>query len=297
MRNFFILMCKYLCVFLMLVCATSNAQEPVSPSQLMLKPLGITQFPPLYQRAIDVYFTAVAAYQKQDYAAAQKILQALWTEVPPGDPAWKKLQKESSDLQSVADFGVPPAYAALRMLTDCVAWRIKNTLPVAPPTTVQLTVVFVGKSTGPEPETLAELDKHEGRLTTNSLDAALDGLKGEQMVNDSYWLFDEYILAITQGRTQVKRVFVRLPAFTAHVGLHRGGVELSRKVSEEIWAAVPANIARSTDWWHLVYPSHVPKSTEFADERFVTGDRFVDLPFAGLHLRDFRAKLSPLRSP
>lgn len=271
MRIFFGLMCKDLCVLLVLFCATSHAQEPVTPSQLMLKPLGLTQFSPLYQRAIDVYFTAVAAYQKQDYAAAQKILQALWADVPPGDPEWKKLQKESSGVQSIADFGVPPAYAALRMLTDCVAWRIKNTSPVAPPTTVQLTVVLVGKSVGQEPETFAELDKHEGRLTTNTLDAALNGLKGEKIVNDSYWLFDEYILAITQGRTQVKRVFVRLPALTAHVGLHRGGVELPRKVSEEIWAAVPANIARSTDWWHLVYPSHVPRSTAFADERFVTG--------------------------
>jgi len=264
-------MYKYLCVLLILVSGTSNAQEPVPPSQAMLKPLGITQFSPLYRRAIDVYFTAVAAYRKQDYIAAQKILQALWLETPPGDPAWKKLQNEYRSLLSVADFGAPPAYAALRMLTDCVEWRIKNSLPVTPQTTVQLTVVFVGQSTGLEPATLAELDKHEGRLTTNSLDAALNGLKGEQIVNDAYWLFDEYILAITQGRTQVKRVFVRLPALDVQVGLHRGGVELPRKVSEQILTAVPAGIAQTTDWWHLVYPSHVPKAADFVNERFVTG--------------------------
>ena len=264
-------MYKYFCVLLMFACGYGIAQEPVPPSQTILKPLGITQFSPLYQKSIDVYFTAAAAYRKQDYATAQKLLRALWSEVPPGDPAWKKLQRESALLLSVADFGNPPAYSALRMLTDCVEWRLKNDGPAAPETTLQLAIVLVGRSAGPEPATPAEFARREGRLTTNTLDTALDGARGEQLFNDAYWLFDEYILAMTGGRTRVKRVFVRLPEFTLPVGLHQRGIEITHQAGEQVWAAVPENIRRATDWWHLVYPSHVPKGAAFANEAFVTG--------------------------
>ena len=62
------------CLLLMFLWATANAGEPVLPSQ------GAAQFSPLFRKSIDVYFTAVAAYRKQDYATAQKLLRALWAE-------------------------------------------------------------------------------------------------------------------------------------------------------------------------------------------------------------------------
>jgi hypothetical protein len=262
---------NYLCVLLLLLSGIANAQDQISPSQTLLGPLGIAQFSPLYQRAIDTYFTAEAAYRQQDYRAARSILQALWKDVPPGDPAWKTAQAESVALQSIASFGTPPVYAALRMLTDCVEWRLGNTQPAAPQATVQLTVVLVGKSAGREPTTREELDTQEGKVVTRTLDLALNGAAGEQLVDESYRLFDDYILAMTQGHLQVKRVYVHLPELTVQVAPHRGGVKMSREASERIWKAVPADIARSTDWWHLVYPSHVPKGAAFAGEHFVTG--------------------------
>ncbi len=264
-------MTKYLCVLLMCVCGYGHAQAPVLSAQTILGPAGLAQFSPLYQKALDVYFAAAAAYRKQDYLAAQKLLRALWSEVPHGDRAWKELQRESAALLSVADFGTPPAYSALRMLTDSVEWRLKNGGPASPESTLQLTVVLVGRSAGPEPDTLAEFDRRDGRLTTNTLDAGLDGARGEQIINDAYWLFDEYILAITGGRTWVKRVFVRLPDFTLPVGLHQRGIEITHNAGEQVWDAVPAKIRRDTDWWHLFYPSHVPKGAAFANKAFVTG--------------------------
>jgi hypothetical protein len=262
---------KYFCVLLMFACGYCNAQAPVPTTQTILGPLGLAQFSPLYQKALDVYFAAAAAYRKQDYATAQKLLRALWSEAPHGDRAWKELQRESAALLPVADFGTPAAYSALRMLTDCVEWRLKNDGPASPESTLQLTVVLVGKSAGPEPDTPAEFDRREGRMTTNTLDAGLDGARGEQIVNDAYWLFDEYILAITGGRTRVKRVFVRLPDFTLQVGLRQRGIEITHSAGEQVWAAVPENIRRATDWWHLFYPSHVPKSAAFANKALVTG--------------------------
>lgn len=259
------MMRKAFCLLLMFVWLPVNGQEPVLPAQ------STAQFSPLFRKSTDVYFAAAAAYRKQDYVTAQKLLRALWAEVPHGERAWKELQRESAQLLALADFGTPPAYAALRMLTDCVEWRLKRDGPASPESTLQLTVVLVGRSAGPEPETLAEFERREGRLTMNTLDAALDGARGEQIINDAYWLFDEYILAMTGGRTRVKRVFVRLPDFTLQVGLNQGGVNIAHAAGEQVWAAVPENVRRNTDWWHLFYPSHVPKAAAFSNKRFVTG--------------------------
>ena len=101
---------------------------------------------------------------------------------------------------------------------------------------------------------------HSVRLGTTVATNALLERKGEPTV-----------LAITRGRMRVKRVFVRLPEVTLQVGMRRHAVEVTREAGDRVWAAVPAHILRSTDWWHLVYPSHVPKSEVFANQQFVTG--------------------------
>ncbi|MFO0691633.1 MAG: hypothetical protein U0900_23250 [Myxococcota bacterium] len=260
-----------LCASFLLVCGPARAQEPAPASRALLAPLGLAQFPPLYRRAIDTYFAAAAAYRERDYAAAQARLEALWSAVPPGDPAWKKLQRESAALLSTADFGTPAAYSALRMLSDCVAWRLKSARPPLPETKVQMTVVLIGRSTAPEPTTLGALERGEGRSTTSTLDPALAGPRTEAIFEEAYWLFDEYLLAITQGRARIERTFVRLPEHTVRLGLRRGAVVLSRAESERVHAALPKRTVAATDGWHLVYPSHVPKAAAFSSERFVTG--------------------------
>ena len=214
---------------LLFCCGWCLAQQAAAPSPAVLKLPELTQFSPLYRKAVAVYFSAAAAYRQQNYAGAQQQLRALWAEVPHGDLAWKQLQRESAQALSVADFGTPAAYSALRMLTDAVEWRLRNSGQTAPESTLQLAVVLVGKSTGPEPATFAELERREGRITTNVLDTALNGASGEQIINDAYWLFDEYVLAITRGRMRVKRVFVRLPEVTLQVGMRRHAVEVTRE--------------------------------------------------------------------
>jgi hypothetical protein len=226
---------------------------------------------PLQQRAIDVYFSAEAAYRKQDYAGARALLQKLWNDVPPGDPAWKRLQRESTQLQAIEDFGTPAAYPALRMLTDCVEWKISKRAPASPPVTVQITVVLVGQSDGPEPDSFDALDDGSAPFTTRTLDPALQGKRAEPIFDEAYWLFDEYVNAFTQGRIQLHRVYVRLPGLILHTDPRPNAVHVSRQQTNLVVAAVPAEIARATDWWHIVYPSHVPRGVAFAHERFVTG--------------------------
>jgi hypothetical protein len=250
--------------------AVALGRETPGPSSTILKPFGLEHFSPLYRQAIDVYFTAEEAYRARDYSRARSVLHGLWDRVPPGDPAWKRLNAEAVPLQSVADFGTPPAYAALRMLTDCADWRALQRPPV-PQTTFQLTVVLAGRSAVLEPSKPAEPAGRRALPVVHELDPALMGPEGERVLDESYWLFEEYVLAMTSGQVRVQRVVVPLPGLTISAELGPGQVKISRGESERALSAVPKPIAQRTDGWHLVYPSCVPQGEAYAGERFVTG--------------------------
>ena len=227
-----------------------------------------TEFPPLYHRALETFLTAEAAYRRGDYPGAQKILDTLWREVPPGDVAWKQFQAATVPLHTVADFGTPPCYAALRMLATCVTWRLHANTPLPEPTPIQLTVVLVGRSL------------ETGSQTTRTLDAGLDDAHAAQVLDVTYGLFDEYVLAMTRGRLRIRREIVRLPTWTAQVTRRAKGdgrdvgspvIQVPRPTTAQIWAAVPEDVAARTDIWHIVYPSQVPTDAAGTGERFVTG--------------------------
>jgi hypothetical protein len=253
---------------LLILCPLLAYGDPKTESPL--QPFGLDRFPPLYAQAVQVFTTAEAQYRRQDFAAARQTLEALWREHPEGSRDWKELQKESVPLHSVADFGSPPAYAALRMLTACALWRTAGE-PAVTRTNLQVTVVLVGRSEGLAPQTRAELRSGAGRPVVHTLDTALSGADGEKVLDEAYWLFEEYLLAMTGGHIGLKRVLVRLPDLEVPVGIHDGGIELTRATTQRIWAAVPESVARKTAWWHVIYPSHVPVAPVFADQRFVTG--------------------------
>lgn len=256
-------------LIVLLLCLTPVLSVAAPPSPLA--PFGVDRFPPLYAQAVEVFTQAEQQYRHQDFAGALRTLDAFWRDHPPGTREWKEFQKETVPLHAVADFGAPPAYAALRMLTECAKWRVSAGASKVPRTDLQLTVVLVGQSEGLAPNSQAELQIGAGSPVVHTLDSALQGAGGAQVLDDSAWLFDEYVLAITEGTVGIKRVVVPLPDLKVPVGIHAGGVELSRPTTKAIWAAVPANIARKTDWWHVIYPSHVPTSPALAGQRFVTG--------------------------
>lgn len=236
------------------------------PAQQALQVLGSNPLPPLYRQALETYFNAEDAYRKHDYAAADRFLQALWAQVPPGDVAWKQMRAASLPLLKVADFGTPPAYAALRMLTACVAWRLAPQSH-GKPQTVQWTVVLLGQATRTAAAGGGDLGNGHTRQVTHTLDTALT----DDVLTAGAWLFEEYVQAMTLGQVRVKRVVVRLPDFDLPVELRPGGVKVTRAATERVWNAVPQDVAKATHWWHIVYPSHVPKGEAFVGERFVTG--------------------------
>lgn len=241
------------------------------PSETILKPFGLQRFPQQCREAVDAYFSAEEAYLKEDYAGALKTLDDFWKKYPAGSKSWKEFQLATKPLDDVADFGGTPCYAALRMLTDCAEWRTGGDKPPAAPATIRITILLIGKLKGVEPRTLADLKENQGDAVLRSLDPALSGPDAGKIFDDAYWLFEEYVHAMTKGRAKVKRVVVPMPDLVAPATLREEFAGLDKKAADVIWEAVPRNVQRATDWWHFVYPSHVPSGSAFAGKQFVTG--------------------------
>jgi hypothetical protein len=107
------------CIAVLCATAVLRAQSAALPSERLLAPFGIARFSRLYRTAVDAYFTAQLAYRHQDYVAASGVLDALWKLYPPGSSAWAAAIRESEGMARSygVDFGTPPCYYALRMLT------------------------------------------------------------------------------------------------------------------------------------------------------------------------------------
>lgn len=256
-----------LCVTLLAMPAPARA---VDAAHSPLAAFGEQHFPQLYREALQTYVDSAAAYRQGDYQKAAKTLDALWARHPAGSTEWKQYDRATFPLHKIADFGTPPVYSALRMLAECVQWRLVAG-SAKPLDTVQLTVVLVGESQGLAPSTRKEIQEGRGRLAIHNLAPEFQDEGASRLLDESYWLFDEYLIAITKGKLGLRRVVVRLPEFRAALELHPGLVLLPRSETDRIFAAVPKQVARATDWWYIVYPSQVPTAPNFKGVRFGTG--------------------------
>ncbi len=238
-------------------------------------------FSELYREAIDAFFTAQEAYREGHYARSSGLLKDFWNRHPPGTIEWLNAAREADTVAATIglNFGRPACYYALRMLTDCVAWRT-NALATPPDTvrTIRLSVLLVGHSSGGEPTTWEELEDHTGKFVVHSLDRLLLA-NGHEIVHQSLWLFEEYIRAATDGKLKVETSIVTLPdsdipvVTTMKPRLAAGLAPLAERM---IWEAVTDEVKARTDWWWILYPSHVPEqSAEFAQTNFITGGMSV----------------------
>jgi len=244
-----------------------------SPADRLLSPYGLGQFPELYRRALDTFLTAEDRYWAGDHDAVSRMLEQLWAQHPPGSEEWARCKSQIAGI----NIGVPPCYYGLRMLTDCARWRVAPPPKGAKPPahhTATLTVVLVGRSRGVQPTSWAELKANSGRDVEHTLHPLL--LANEhQVVHQSLRLFSEYVLAMTGGRLGV-RTRVRhlrdlaVPVHAVAAPYRTAG--LAGDAMERIWASVPAKVTASTDWWWVLYPSHVPEEyPDFEKTEFITG--------------------------
>ncbi|MFT5049387.1 MAG: hypothetical protein ACI8QZ_000780 [Chlamydiales bacterium] len=245
---------------------------PVQPNQAraFLEPYGLSNFSLFYRRALNVWINAGDSHAASDDSGAQQTLDALWQVHPTGGIGWGNLPTKPFGI----NIGSPPCYYGLRMLSDLVEWRVQSGVQgnVAP-RTVRMTVLLLGESNGIEPRNLAELNQGTGIHVTHALDPRLER-NDNAIVHGSLALFEEYIFAMTDGQLAVDIQVASLPDLNlpVHAFVSQGRYIASLENPADVWATLPDEVLQATDWWWLIYPSHVPEQyPDFTNAEFVTG--------------------------
>jgi len=263
--------CRTHLVVAFLLCGTAHAKDGPSPAERFLVPHGLDEFPDLYRRALDTFLTVEEQYSAREYEAAKELLNGLWADHPPGGEDWARLPRKAAGI----NIGSPPCYYALRMLTDCVDWRTDANAPKdLAPCEITLTVILVGHGEGTQPTNWAELEAGAGVEVQLGLHPLL--LQDDHaVVHQSLRLFNEYMHCVTGGRLAVRTEVVNLADLAvplrAAAKPHRFA-GLGSGAWEVIWKAVPEKVKAKTDWWWVLYPSHVPSQyPDFETTEFITG--------------------------
>lgn len=232
------------------------------------------EFPQLSHDALDTLLIVEDAYWDNRPAEAQAALTKFWKQYPPSSPAWN----QSASPTPRVFLGSPACYYALRMWTDVVEWKIASKdQPRVTPTPLQWTIVLVGLGDGVEPRDKIQLERGEGREVERKLDKRL--LKDKHsIIKQSTRLFREYVRAMSGGKVEVKlqilsRPALRVPLATPQAGPgQRRFAGLAPQAIGRIWREVPDKVRDKTDWWWILYPSHVPETRpDFRRAEFLTG--------------------------
>jgi hypothetical protein len=240
-----------------------------------LAPYGLENFSEHYFDALNTFLCAQQLYDAGDYAGARVVLDGLWAQHPTGGHDWASLPPMPFGI----NLGTPTCYYGLRMLSDMTDWRLAN--PDAPPAarTARLTVLIVGQSNGVEPQTVQDITVGTGVPVAHAVDARVTE-NDYAVVHESLKLFNEYTFAaMTQGRLDVETHLLPLPDLDLPVvasvtpgGTYYAGLDYSAALGDLLWSSVPEADIEATDWWWLIYPSHVPEQYPvFEDAAFITG--------------------------
>ena len=244
--------------------------RPVSidPAVAFLAPYGLDQFSEHYVDALSAFLRAQERFELGQHHKARKILDELWAQYPPGTAVWTQLPTQPFGI----NVGSPPAYYGLRMLDDAVDWRLQE--PQAPPLrTARLTVVLIGQSNGIEPQNQLQLVLGGGLPVQHELDPRLLA-DDSAIVHQSLGLFRDYVLAASDGALGVEVEIVHLPDADLAVQATQASNVAFAGLEDfsDVWPLLDPEVRQQTDWWWVLYPSHVPEHLpDFQNKEFVTG--------------------------
>ncbi len=244
--------------------------SPWDPMIAFLRPYGVGNFSPFYKRTLKAWLNSSAQYRALDYIGTQQTLDALWLQQPISAAGYGNQATQPFGI----NIGSPPCYTGLRMLTDTVDWRVSSGVQGSQGTrSVVMTVLIPGKTHGIEPRTLAELTQGTGVPVVHALDERV--LANDfRVVQQSLELFREYVLAMTQGALSVDVQILYMPDVDMEVQASESQNRYYAGLTNyaDIWAQLPESVLEGTDWWWMLYPSHVPEQyPDFQNAEFVTG--------------------------
>ncbi len=226
---------------------------------------GNSQFTKHTNDAINTFISAEDAIESGDYNTAQNIINNLFDTYPKGDNIWWNVFNAPNG----TNLGTPHAYYGVRMLEDIVNYHLN---PAVNPDvkTANMKVVLVGCSEGIQPTTDLELQNGTGTFVTNELDESL--LQDNYcLVDQSLNLFLKYITAITNGELEVNVEYMELPDLCMDVNVNTSPPLFATGSIGPIWDALDDGVKNETDWFWMLYPSHVPEFPDFDDDAFITG--------------------------
>ncbi|MFT7485392.1 MAG: hypothetical protein ACI9F9_001242 [Candidatus Paceibacteria bacterium] len=257
------------------IALAKGPQFPTAPTgwdsaEAFLLPYGLSNFSPFYKQALRTWLDGRQAHLRFDEPGAQQILDSLWQSHPTGGPGWGNLPTKPFGI----NIGSPPCYYGLRMLSDTVDWRVQSGVQgMTAPRSVRFTVVMVGQSHGIEPRNLAELNAGTGIPVVHTIDSSLRN-HDFRIVRESLDLFEEYVFAMTDGNLSVDTQMLWLPSadLAVRAYISQGRYIAAPENAADVWGMLSESVKSETDWWWLIYPSHVPEQyPDFQNSEFVTG--------------------------
>lgn len=221
-------------------------------------------------KAITTFIQSEDALKAGDYALAKTMIDDLFNTYPKGSNLWWNVFNDPNG----ANIGAPHAYYGLRMMEDIIDHGLHGD-PNVQAKKVYMKFVLVGCSEGIQPNTISELQNGTGTFITNIIhpDIKKDDYR---IVKQSFELFGEYIKAITKGGLEIEMDFVELDQLCLPVKVTTTQPYLSYDGIEQVWGALSQGLKDSTDWWSIIYPSHVPEAPVFDNESFITGGMGAD---------------------
>lgn len=226
---------------------------------------GSEQFTQHTNDAINTFISVEDAVAAGDYSTAKTLIDDLFATYPKGDNIWWNVFNAPNG----ANLGTPHAYYGIRMLEDIVNYQL-NPADNPEVKTANLKVVLIGCSQGIQPSTDAERESGTGTFVTNQLDPSL--LEDDYcLVEQSLDLFLKYITAITRGELTVNVEYIELPDLCLDARVSSTPPSVASADIGPVWDAIDQDVLNQSDWFWMLYPSHVPENPDFDDDAFITG--------------------------
>jgi hypothetical protein len=226
---------------------------------------GTTAFSDHSVAAVTAFIQAEDAIKAGDYASAKRFVEAVFETYPKGNSIWWSV---TGDVEG-ANIGSPHAYYGLRMIEDIVDHHLNNPQDVEAKK-AKMKIVLVGCSEGIQPTNFTELAAGGGPFVENSLEPKLVA-DDYRIVKQSFEFMSRYVTAITGGELEIEVEIVELPDVCLDVNVSTESPLVASGSIQPVWEAFSDEVKDDTDWWWILYPSHVPDFSAFDNSAFITG--------------------------
>jgi hypothetical protein len=232
--------------------------------------------------AITTFMEADSALKAGNYAQAKTKIDNLFNTYPRGNNVWWNVFDDPNG----ANVGTPHSYYGLRMLEDIIDYKLSGPSTIQPKK-AKMKIVMVGCSEGILPNTKTDLQGGTGTFVKHDFDTRVAD-NDYRVIKQSLELFTQYVTAITKGALAVEVEFVTLPTLCLPVAVTTTQPYLAYSGIDPVWNTLDQATKDSTDWWWILYPSHVPNLPAFDNETFITGGMGSDYKGGPVFISDDR---------